>query len=90
MQGFSWFTLASKDIETENVLKEKFDITEMAREISPICDFVFRLIRTSLPTDMVHVDLTIYTIKGIYTYRRDHTAESTIFTLWSKKVIPPS
>ena len=60
----------------------------MTREISPVCDFIFRLIRTSLLTDMVDIDLTISTVKGIYTYRKDHTVESTIFTPWSKKVIP--
>ena len=60
----------------------------MAREISPICDFIFRSIRTSLPVDMVDIDLTILTAKGIYTYRNGHTAEGMIFTPWSKKVIP--
>ena len=60
----------------------------MAREISPIRDFIFGSIRTSLPTDTVDIDLNIWTVKGIYTYRKDHTTESTIFTPWSKKVIP--
>ena len=60
----------------------------MAREISPICDFIFRSIRTHLTTDTVDVDLTVQTVKGIYTYRKDHTVESMIFTPWSKKVIP--
>ena len=60
----------------------------MAREISPVCDFIFGLIRTSLLTGTVDVDLTIWRVKGIYTFRKDHTAESMIFTLWSKKVIP--
>ena len=27
-------------------------------------------------------------VKGTYTYRKDHTAESTILTPWNKKVIP--
>ena len=27
-------------------------------------------------------------VKGIYTYQKDHTAESTIFTPWSKSIIP--
>ena len=68
-------------------LKEKINITEIAREISPICDFIFRSIRTSLPTGGVDVDLTIQTEKGIYIYRKDHTAESMIFTPWTKEVI---
>ena len=60
----------------------------MAREISPVCDFIFGSIHTSLPTDMVDVELTTRTVKGIYMYHKDHTAEMTIFTLWSKSVIP--
>ena len=52
----------------------------MPREISSTCDFIFRSIRTSFLTDTVDEDLTIRTVKGIYTYRKDHTTESTIFT----------
>ena len=60
----------------------------MAREISPICDFISRSIRTSLPMEMVDLDLTIWTVKGIYTYRKDNTSESMIYTPRIKKVIP--
>ena len=60
----------------------------MAQENSSICNFIFGSIRTSLPMDMVDIDLTIQMVKGIYMYRKDHTAESMIFTPWSKKVIP--
>ena len=56
----------------------------MEREISPICDFLFGSIRTSLLTDTVDVELTVQMVKGIYTYRKDHTTESMIFTPWSK------
>ena len=37
---------------------------------------------------MVDVELTIRTVKGIYTYNKDHTVESMIFSLWCKSVIP--
>ena len=37
---------------------------------------------------MVDIDFTIGTVKGIYTYRKDHTTEPMIFTPWSKKEIP--
>ena len=60
----------------------------MAREISPICNFIFGLIYKGLPTDMVDMELTVRTVKGIYTYRKDHTAESTVFSPWSMTVIP--
>ena len=41
-----------------------------------------------LLTDMVDVELTIGMVKGIYTYCKDHTAQSMIFSPWSKSVIP--
>ena len=52
----------------------------MAREISPICDFVFGSIHTCLPTDTVDMEVTIRMVKGIYTYCKDHIVESTIFS----------
>ena len=60
----------------------------MAREISPICDFIFGSQCTCLPMDTVDIELTIRMVKGIYTYCKDHTAESTVFSPWSKSVIP--
>ena len=59
----------------------------MAREISLVCNFIFRLIHTSLPTDTVDVELTIRMVKGIYTYRKDHTTESRVFSPCSRTVI---
>ena len=60
----------------------------MAREINPVCDFIFGSIHMCLLTDTVDVELTIKLVKGIYTYCKDHTTESTIFSSWSKSVIP--
>ena len=37
---------------------------------------------------MVDVELTIRMVQGIYIYCKGHTAESTIFALWSKSVTP--
>ena len=42
----------------------------------------------TLPTDTVDIGLTIWTVQGIYMYRKDHTVESTIFIPWGKKVTP--
>ena len=38
--------------------------------------------------DTVDVELMIRTVKGIYTYRKDHTAKSMVFSPWSRTVIP--
>ena len=60
----------------------------MAREINPVCNFFFGFMHTNLPTDMIDVELTIRMVQGIYIYCKDHRAESTIFTPWSKSVTP--
>ena len=52
----------------------------MACEISPICNFLFGSLRTTLLTDMVDVELTVWMAKGIYMYRKDQTMESMVFT----------
>ena len=77
-QGFKWFMLTQGCClnKTKILLFQK-----MAREISPMCDFIFGSLCTCLPTDTVDVELTVRTIKGIYTYCKDHTVESTVFSL---------
>ena len=60
----------------------------MAREISPVCDFIFRSIRTGLLTDTVDEELMVRMVKGIYMYRKDYTAESMVFSPWSRTIIP--
>ena len=60
----------------------------MACEINPICNFLFGSISTNLPTDTVDTELRVQMVKGIYIYRKDHSVESTIFTLCSKNITP--
>ena len=60
----------------------------MACKISPICDFLFGSLKMTLPTDTMDVEMTVWMVKGMYMYRKDHTVESTTFTPWSKKVVP--
>ena len=60
----------------------------MAREINPGCGFFFGFMYTNLPIDIVDMELTLRTVQRIYIYHKDHTTETTIFTLWSKSVTP--
>ena len=87
-QGFKLVYISMERFSNRKWLKIKAIITEMTCEISPICYFLIRPIRTNLLMDTVDVELTVQRVKDIYTYRKNHTAESTIFTLWSKKVTP--
>ena len=54
----------------------------------PICAFIFGSICTGLLMDMVGMELTIQMVEGIYTYRKDHMAESMVFSPWSRTIIP--
>ena len=60
----------------------------MVHQVSPICNFLFWSLRTTLPTDMEDAVLTVQMAKGIYTYRKYQTAESMTFIPCSKKVTP--
>ena len=60
----------------------------MAREINLVCDFFFGFMCTNSPIDTVDMELTLRMVQGIYIYCKDHTMETTIFTAWSKSVIP--
>ena len=60
----------------------------MAREINLLCNFFFSFMCTNLPADTVDIELTFRVVQGNYVCQKGHTAESTIFTSWSKSVIP--
>ena len=60
----------------------------MAREISLVCDFIFGSIHTGLLTGTVDIELMIRMVNGICMYRKDHMAESMVFSPWSRTVIP--
>ena len=60
----------------------------MAREVHPVCNFFFGFMCTNLTTDTVDTELTLKMVQGIYLFRKYHTTETTIFTQWSKSVIP--
>ena len=48
----------------------------------------FQLFMYMFTSRHIGVELTIRMVKGIYTYHKDHTVESTVFSPWSKSVIP--
>ena len=60
----------------------------MAGEVNPVCNFFLGFMHTNLPIDTVDVELTLRMVQGIYIYCKDHTMETTIFTPWSKNVMP--
>ena len=43
----------------------------MARQISPVCEFVLGCLKCELPEDMVDEDVKIRTIRGMHTDKED-------------------
>ena len=60
----------------------------MACDVKPACDFVFGFLRCTLPMDTIDVELTVRTVQGIHTFRKDHTSESATCSPWSRWMKP--
>ena len=79
----------AKACGTKNIIVLYSENTDLVSNIyRPICKFLTGSLRITLMTDTVDVELTVWMVKGIYVYRKDHTMESTIVTSWSKNVTP--
>ena len=52
------------------------------------CNFDFHNFHCALPKDMVDVEITIWMVDGIHTYRRDRTTQVTSYSPWSRQVKP--
>ena len=65
-QGFNWFTLTQEDQEADEVQIRLYFFRKMAREISPVCNFIFGSIHTGLLMDTVDVELMVWIVKVIY------------------------
>ena len=58
----------------------------MACDLAPNCNFHFSYFSCNLPEDMIDVDITICTLKGIPTFRRDCTTQISKCSQWGSEV----
>ena len=49
-------------------------------------DFVFHNFGCALPKDTIDIEVTIWTVDGIHTYKRDRTTQITLYSPWSRQV----
>ena len=52
------------------------------------CDFLFHNFHCALLEDMIDAEVTIWTVDGIYTYRRDRMTQASSYSSYSKQVKP--
>ena len=60
----------------------------MACELKLSCNFLFGFFQCALPEDTMDIEVTGRTVKGIHTYRKDHTTESATCSPWSRWMKP--
>ena len=76
-------------IPQQKLYKTSIDIlTEYGLWNESHCDFVFRFLWCTLPMDTIGIELTVRTVKGIHTFRKNHTTEAATCSPWSRWMKP--
>ena len=86
-QGFTWFTLTSNN-PPETVQVNSGILPEIACDMSPQFNFLYWFFEWHLPEDTIDVDITVTTMKGIHTFRKDHATQSSTYSLWCSQIRP--
>ena len=63
-------------------------ILQMACIFMPQCNFVQIYFRCLLPEETIDMEVKVKTMKGIHTFRRDHTTQIISCKLWSPRLCP--
>ena len=67
-QNFTWFTLASNNPPTENVLVNIDILTDMACDLKPMCNFLYGYFHCALPEGSINVGVTVRTLGRIHNF----------------------
>ena len=62
----------------------------MAYVLMPQCNFLYGYFSCQLPEYPINVKVTILTVKGIYTFKRDHATQIISCRPWSPQLLPYS
>ena len=87
-QGFNLFTLASCNPPNRNCISQHRNFSRMNFNIRAECEFLFHNLCCSLPKDTVDVEVTMWTVGGIHTYRRDRTTQVASYSPWNRQLKP--
>ena len=85
MQGMTWFPLLTNDSpETAYILNDI--LPEMACKLSADCDLTFGILSCNFLEDTIDVDLKIYTLQGIHTFKKDWNTQVIKCSPWGMDV----
>ena len=60
----------------------------MACNLNPTSNFLYRYFKCSLPEDIIDTEITVYTLKGIHTFRKDCSTQMSKCSPWVMEVKP--
>ena len=60
----------------------------MACDLEPTCNFPFGYFLCTLPQDTINADITVCTLKGIHTFRKDRNTHMSRCSPWGMEVKP--
>ena len=75
-------------VHSRNCIRQYRYSSGMDFHLKAHCDFDFHYFHCAIPKDTVDVEMTIWMMDGIYTYRRDQTTQITSYSPWSRQVKP--
>ena len=52
------------------------------------CNFAFHNFSCALPEDMIDIEVTIWMVDGIHTYKKDRMTQVTSYSPWSRQLKP--
>ena len=71
---------------SRNCISQPRYFSRMNFDLRAQCDFVFHNFSCALPKDMIDIEVTIQTVDGIHTYRRDGITQVASYSPWSRQV----
>ena len=82
--GLHWLPIiCKKQHKTCQILFQR-----MSCDLDPQSNFIYRYFTCNLPEDTIDVEVTVCTLKGIYTFRKDPNTQMSTCSPWHTQVRP--
>ena len=60
----------------------------MACDLAPQCHILYRFFQCQLPEDTIDIEIMVRTMKGIYTFKKDHSNQTSSCSPWGWQFHP--
>ena len=81
---YSDFQWSSRD----SIIYTRYSSWKVACNLAPQCNFLYRFFQCKLLKDTIYIEIMVRKLKGIHTFRKDHSSQSSVCSLWGSHVKP--